>query len=197
MSLSATAEGYQAIAQGTGQIDFYFTAEPTGSPPSTPVGIPIKIFPIVNVELTAQATEWPDTAQVTAAATLRIENSPSAPSIVVSRDTPGSTPWHAFLPALLPVGATAHVMLDVGTYIRTENGYMATSATIDPIVEFDQATFDSAMGSSTFLLADYYRFDVSPNVPAIPEPPAMLLIGPGLLGLARLRKQLRRQIRAH
>jgi len=41
-----------------------------------------------------------------------------------------------------------------------------SQAVADPVFTFDQATFDKEMGSDTFPLADYYKFEYSPNLAA-------------------------------
>lgn len=64
---------------------------------------------------------------------------------------------------------------------------MGCSAAADPTVEFDQASFDAQMGTSTFALNEYYEFAYSANLP-VPEPEtyAMMLAGLGLLSARRV-----------
>jgi len=54
-------------------------------------------------------------------------------------------------------------------------------AVIDPIIAFDQATFDATMGANSFVLADFFEIGLSTN---LPEPGTAPLLALGLLGLA-------------
>ena len=58
----------------------------------------------------------------------------------------------------------------------------------DPILVFDQAQFDAQMGEDTFLLADYYSIEVSPNA-FVPVPASAWLFGSGLLGLVGIARR--------
>jgi hypothetical protein len=63
-------------------------------------------------------------------------------------------------------------------------------------ISFDQAAFDLLMGASTFPLADFYAFDVSPNlfvpVPALGRVAFLLLVlGVAALGIASNTRRMR------
>lgn len=66
-------------------------------------------------------------------------------------------------------------------------------AVVDPSLSFDQAAFDTQMGSNTFQLNDYYRFVLSENVALVPEPPTawLLLSSLSLLWLVGRRRSRR------
>jgi hypothetical protein len=75
---------------------------------------------------------------------------------------------------------------------------MACYAFADPIFSFDQQVFDRQNAEadlSTFLLSDYYRLTLSPNVgppvAGIPEPSTILLAGFGAASLFTLLRVLR------
>ena len=71
----------------------------------------------------------------------------------------------------LPVGGILVINLSATSIASTGAGALFTdcSATMDPLLSFDQAAFDALMGGSTFPLADHYAFDVSANlIPLVP-----------------------------
>jgi hypothetical protein len=61
---------------------------------------------------------------------------------------------------------------DCYAWVGSGLDYSECQAVTDPIFQFDQAAFDAQMGTLTFPLANYYAFELSPNL--VPEPsPAM------------------------
>lgn len=60
-------------------------------------------------------------------------------------------------------------------------------AYVDPIISFDQEAFDELMGENTFNLEEYYHLEFSP----VPVPPAIWLIGSGLIGLIGIARRKR------
>lgn len=76
---------------------------------------------------------------------------------------------------------------------RTVWGFLGTvssecQAVVDPILSFDQATFDTRMGVDTFSLARYYQIAYSANL--VPEPATWMSMAGGLLAvLAALRRK--------
>ena len=67
------------------------------------------------------------------------------------------------------------------------------TASLDPVLSFDQSAFDTQWGAASFSLEDYYTIQVSANLVPVPEPQtyALLLIGAALLGWRVQRKALR------
>ena len=65
------------------------------------------------------------------------------------------------------------------------DGSSSCQALIDPLIEFDQATFDDIYGDNSFVLEDYLAIELSPNLspPPVPVPAAAWLFGSGLIGL--------------
>lgn len=62
-------------------------------------------------------------------------------------------------------------------------------AEVDPLIVFDQAAFDAAMGNDSFALNDYYRIAFSANI--VPIPSAVWLFGSGLIGALSLVRRKR------
>lgn len=65
--------------------------------------------------------------------------------------------------------------------IAPVDGEANCQAIIDPLITFDQATFDATWGASSYVLADYWEIGQSPNL--VPEPGFAGLIGLGGLAL--------------
>lgn len=58
------------------------------------------------------------------------------------------------------------------------------SAFIDPVITFDQATFDEMMGDRTYPLADFFSIEFSPGILNVPEPTTTALALAAALCLA-------------
>lgn len=74
--------------------------------------------------------------------------------------------------------------------IAPENGLSRCQAVIDPVLEFDQPTFDATWGAASYPLGDFWEIEQSPNL--VPEPGFGHLLGVGLMPLAAVARRRRR-----
>ena len=97
------------------------------------------------------------------------------------------------------VGATGWILTGYGGYYDENPQQAECTATVDPTILFDQATFDALYGVETFTLADYFILDFSPNLnmgdttppdtgtddgsAKVPEPGSFILLLIGIPGL--------------
>jgi hypothetical protein len=76
------------------------------------------------------------------------------------------------------------VELDAACWLETHSGGSASCrAFADPVIGFDQAAFDAAMGTNTFRLGDFFELRASDGI-AVPEPSRAALSAGALLALA-------------
>lgn len=78
---------------------------------------------------------------------------------------------------------------DAGSVPVTFSSSATCSALADPVFSLDQAALDAQLGSDSFPLVAFYRFEYSVGVTAIPEPGSAALMIVGLGGLAVLRRR--------
>lgn len=71
--------------------------------------------------------------------------------------------------------------------VAPANGISLCQAVIDPLIEFDQPTFDATFGGSGYVLADFWEIAQSGNL--VPEPGFGAMIAAGSLGLALVRRR--------
>jgi len=69
-------------------------------------------------------------------------------------------------------------------------GFSSCNVMADPVIEFDQDTFDAQWGAQSFPLADYYRMVYSPNV-ELPEAEAWISAAVACFALAAARRRTR------
>ena len=75
----------------------------------------------------------------------------------------------------------------------SDDEFANCQAIIDPLIEFDQPTFDATWGAASYPLADFWEIAQSPNL--IPEPGFGILGSLGALGLATLGRRRSRHAR--
>lgn len=76
------------------------------------------------------------------------------------------------------------VLEAITTLRRVPTGYFAEAfAYADPLITFDQATFDATWGENSFPLADYYEIEHSPGIVFAPEPSTLLMAVVGIMCL--------------
>jgi uncharacterized protein (TIGR03437 family) len=90
--------------------------------------------------------------------------------------TPYSLPLNSATDLMITPGASYKIELNAGCQaaVAASSTVQASGcqSVVDPAVKFDQAAFDAEMGSNTFPLAEYYQYEVSPNVAPNDSPAA-------------------------
>lgn len=164
---SANAQGsgpqpWSFSITGSASIDYYVRLKPIGVPPGTFDSIPAYIF--IRGHTTGSATSqvvinWLQHYGVTT-----VNGTDQYDQAVPVRFDPVNSPF-AFIQLI--AGATG--------YAFTPGRPPSSEAVADPLLVFDQATFDDEMGPATFNLADYFEFEYSlgiidmPPVPCYPD----------------------------
>jgi len=197
----ATSGGGSATVATT--LTYYFGLTSIGTPPSLTTAVPVDVTSLGSVTGAAPSiwsgygyantTIGKYSGEITGGGTdLVVVN--SAPSGGTFQDSYFNT--HTVLlgfndlqPPVVEIDLSTECQLSADA---VGNASGTCTATADPVVGFDQAAFDAAMGPSTYKLSDYWQINLSSNLPAaVPLPNPLLLLGMGfgvlMLGYGRRR----------
>lgn len=192
---SASSSGIltQASASSGGTVTYYFEIEEEAPSPFSPGAFPIYFE--AKGEGSLSGGFDPDTG-TSASASFTAIASMAGVEFGLRNVHSSETSFESFedstvldLEPTSPSNPFYRVEVAVGCEASASGLSGTCQAVADPLIRFDQATFDAVHGSSSFELADYYRLGFSENLP-VPEPaPALLLVMGALvlLGAGRLR----------
>jgi len=182
LNSSGELEGHDAIeVDGTVTFSVTINAEP-GAPPAA--SIPFLFMPQLMVQCETQTrtdSYYTDTSECEADASASItdSNSGASQSKGVSLSAAGNTAAYPTLAINASPGDTFTIVLS--TTVGMKGGYFvcgspgnwyscmhlhaAATADVDPMLQFDQPTFNQQMGANAYNLSQYYSFGVSSNIP--------------------------------
>lgn len=106
--------------------------------------------------------------------------------------------WEPYTEEIRTLGVTPSYLHVIQKALRCEAGvnlttdpFASCSASLDPVLSFDQAAFDAQMGDATFDLEDYFEIHVQEELAGVPEPGDATLLGALLLGMWARRRSVR------
>lgn len=168
-------------------------------PPFQPVDIPLAVFFQLQTAVDIQdGIVGPGLYDVSAVARLEIRDGAFDPILVKQLGQNVETSDQEGVRSMVNLSVftaksdTEHrVFLEAITTLRLRAGSLPAEAHAfaDPLIMFDQETFDATWGEDSFPLADYFRIEYSPGIVFVPEPSTLLIAAVGIVCLLSQRRR--------
>ena len=177
-----TTIGQQFFISADAGATIFFSISPFTPPPASVAYIPIALTMKAEFEIEGEA-DGVAAAFANGVGIFSFDTSSNPPQLNFEE-----TRTEFFVPGEIN-NLTKAIHCSAGPHSLLSNT-ASCSGIADPILAFDQARFDTIMGSATFPLADYYTIRVSANLVPEPETYALVLVGLFVVaGFARREQQ--------